>query len=214
LEALRDPRKDSLLRALANFAERVDETGRAEGMSAEQAFLLDSTDCFESNGVAVLLVSDLLCDLTSFRARAPRLLAATTESRARCGDPTTAKHPACWSLCAAQAFFNAGLFFEVHELLEADWRRVTGDPKTILQGLIQVSVGLHHHADGNIRGALTRLRAGNDKLRRFRPAALSIDLEHLCTTIDEIVRRLRIAPAVPIEAPRLVVRQSASESTR
>jgi hypothetical protein len=202
------------LQALAAFTERADETGRAEGMSTEQAALLDSTDCFESNGGAVLLAPHLLCDLPALRARSPRLLEATTESWARCGGPATRGGHAFWSLCAAEALFNAGLFFEMHELLEGDWRRATGDLKTILQGLIQVAVGLHHHTEGNIRGALTRLRAGNEKLRRFRPTAQGIDLEGLCATLEQIVTRLRFTPGAPIEAPRLVVRQSSSGSTR
>jgi hypothetical protein len=214
LAALRDPRQSATLRALAAFTERADDTGRAEGMSAQQASLLDSTDCFESKGVAVLLAPHLLCDLPALRARAPRLLEATTESRGRCGELATCGGPASWSLCTTEALFNAGLFFEVHELLEGEWRRATGDLKTILQGLIQVAVGLHHHTEGNIRGALTRLRAGNEKLRRFRPAALGIDLEGLCTRVEQIVARLRVTPGAPIETPRLVVRQSASESTR
>jgi len=73
---------------------------------------------------------------------------------------------------------------------------------------------LHHQTEGNIRGALTRLNAGNEKLRRFRPAAHGIDLEGLCTAVERIVTRLRLTPGVPIEAPRLVVRQPFSENTR
>src|SRR6266511_5186574 len=37
--------------------------------------------------------------------------------------------------------FNAGLFFEYHELIEDHWRAETGDRKRFLQGLIQVAVG-------------------------------------------------------------------------
>jgi hypothetical protein len=83
-----------------------------------------------------------------------------------------------------------------------------------LQGLIQVAVGLHHHAEGNTRGALTRLCAGNEKLRCFRPAAQGIDLEGLCSAVERIVTRLRATPGAAVEAPRLVVRQPFSESTR
>jgi hypothetical protein len=214
LAALRDPRGSVPLRALVAFTERADETGRAEGMTAEQAALLDSTDCFESHGIAVLLAPHLLCDLPALRARAPRLLEATAESRARCGGLATRDSPASWSICATEALFNAGLFFEAHELLEGDWRRATGDLKTFLQGLIQVAVGLHHQAEGNVRGALTRLCAGNEKLRRFRPVAQGVDLEGLCVAVERIVTRLRTTPGAAVEAPRLVVRQPISDSTR
>jgi uncharacterized protein len=214
LSALRDARGSAPLRTLAAFAERTDETGRAEGMAAEQMAILASTGCFETDGVDVLLAPHLRRDLPALRARVPRLLDASAESRARCGDPRTGGSPASWSLCAAEALFNAGLFFEVHELLESDWRRATGDLKPILQGLIQVAVGFHHQAEGNIRGALSRLSAGNEKLRRFRPAAQGIDLEGFCTGVERIVTRLRLTPAASVEAPRLVVRQPFSESTR
>jgi uncharacterized protein len=214
LAALRDPRGSAPLRALAAFTERADETGRAEGMTTEQAALLDSTDCFESNGGAVLLAPHLLRDLPALRARAPLLLAATAQSRARCGGPAARGSSASWSLCATEALFNAGLFFEVHELLEGDWRQATGDLKTLLQGLIQVAVGLHHQAEGNVRGALTRLCVGNEKLRGLRPAAQGIDLESLCRAVERIVTRLRATPGAPVEVPRLVVRQPFSEITR
>ena len=214
LAALRDVRKSAPLRALAAFADRADETGRAEGLTVEHAALLGSTDCFQADGIAVLLAPHLLGDLPVLRVRASRLLDATAESRARCGDPAARLGPTSWSFCAAQVLFNAELFFEVHELLEGDWRRATGDLKTLLQGLIQVAVGLHHQAEGNVHGALTRLSAGNEKLRRFCPAAQGMDLEGLCTAVDRIVMRLRVSPASPVEAPRLLVRQPFSESTR
>jgi uncharacterized protein len=214
LAALRDARGSTPLRALAAFAERTDETGRAEGMATEQMAILASTGCFETDGVGVLLAPHLRHDLPALRARVPLLIDASAKSRARCGDPTTRDGLASWSLCAAAALFNTGLFFEVHELLESDWHRATGDLKTILQGLIQVAVGLHHQTEGNIRGALTRLSAGNERLRRFRPAAQGIDLEGFCTAVERIVTRLRLTPGVPIEAPRLVVRQPFSENKR
>jgi len=214
LAALRDNRGSAPLRALVAFAERADETGRAEGLTAEQVVLLDSTDCFASSGGAVCLAPRLLHDLPALRARATRLLQATAESRARCGSLARPGSLASWSLCATEALFNAGLFFEVHELLESDWRRATGDLKTLLQGLLQVAVGFHHQAEGNVRGALSRLHAGNEKLRRFRPAAQGIELEGLCSAVERIVARLRAMPGAPVELPRLVVRQPFSESTR
>ena len=211
LAALSDATADPPLLALAAFAERADATGRADGLTEGQAHILASTDCFETTSTAVRLVPDLVRDLPAFRERARRLVEAVAESRARCGPVE-----ACvsWSLCAASALFDAGLFFEVHELLEGWWRSAAEDLKTFLQGLIQVAVGLHHQANGNVRGALSLLAEGNEKLRRFRPAAHGVELEDFCTAVERIEQRLRAAPGAAIEIPRLVARQSPSSRMR
>ena len=67
--------------------------------------------------------------------------------------------------------FNAGLFYEVHEVLERAWRTAAGDQKTFLQGLVQIAVALYHHGQGNHRGARSLLHAGHDKLDATRAAA-------------------------------------------
>ena len=73
--------------------------------------------------------------------------------------------------------FNAGLFFEYHELLEDHWRAEVGDRKRFLQGLIQVAVGLHHWENGNYNGAVLLLREGAERLRVGRPHMLGLDVE-------------------------------------
>ncbi len=214
LAALRDAQAPARLQALAAFAKRADEAGQAEGMTSEQAGLLASTECFAVNGVAVCLAPDLMRDLPVLRLRARLLVEATAKSQARCGSSAALDAGGSWSLCAAAVLFNAGLFFEAHELLERAWRDAADDLKSLLQGLIQVAVGLQHQADGNVRGALRLLAAGNEKLRRFRPAARGVALESFCADVERIVERLRATPGAPIETPRLVVAQAPSESTR
>jgi hypothetical protein len=46
----------------------------------------------------------------------------------------------------AAALWNEQLFFEVHEVLEAEWKSARGDERQALQGLIQVAVAFHHLA--------------------------------------------------------------------
>src|SRR5687767_3001588 len=53
---------------------------------------------------------------------------------------------------AARAAWDAGLFFEVHELLEPVWLRADGARKTALQGLILAGAGLHHLVGANRAG--------------------------------------------------------------
>lgn len=60
--------------------------------------------------------------------------------------------------------FGAGLYFEVHELLEPYWMRAEGEAREILQGLIQVAVGFQHLANGNLGGARSLLEEGSGRL--------------------------------------------------
>jgi hypothetical protein len=72
------------------------------------------------------------------------------------------------ALVASATLFDAGLYFEVHELLEGYWSRSTGAERQALQGLIQVAVGLQHLANGNIEGARSLLVEGSARLRDGR----------------------------------------------
>jgi uncharacterized protein len=85
--------------------------------------------------------------------------------------------------------FNAGLFFEYHELIEDHWRAETGDRKRFLQGLIQVAVGLHHWEHHNYRGATLLLREGAERFSVGRPCLLGLDVE----AFYHEVQRLRAA---------------------
>jgi hypothetical protein len=69
-----------------------------------------------------------------------------------------------WALEVAAALFDAGLGFEVHELLEPYWVRASGDEREALQGLIQVAVGYQHLANGNRAGARSLLAEGARRL--------------------------------------------------
>jgi uncharacterized protein len=62
------------------------------------------------------------------------------------------------------ADFNAGRFFEAHEIWEELWLAAAEPEKMFLQGLIQVTAAFHHHARGNARGMQSLLAAGIAKL--------------------------------------------------
>ena len=46
-------------------------------------------------------------------------------------------------LGAGRRLFNAGRFFEAHEVWEAEWLDAIGPRRLLLQGLIQVAAGLY-----------------------------------------------------------------------
>ena len=79
------------------------------------------------------------------------------------------------ALVAAAVLFDAGLYFEVHELLEPHWVRALDAERQALQGLIQVAVGFQHLANGNVEGARSLLAEGPARLRDGRLAGLDLD---------------------------------------
>jgi hypothetical protein len=79
----------------------------------------------------------------------------------------------------AIALWNERLFFEVHEVLEAEWTRAAGDERQALQGVIQIGVALHHQAHGNARGARTLMREGRDRLSATGRALPTLDVDAL-----------------------------------
>jgi hypothetical protein len=78
------------------------------------------------------------------------------------------------ALVAAATLFDAGLHFEVHELLEPYWTRSTGAERQALQGLIQIAVGLQHLANANVAGARALLAEGSLRLRDGRLTGLDL----------------------------------------
>lgn len=158
---LRNRLADLILDAVHDVAAR-------EGLAAVAAVCLDPRA-----GVAAALPSRFPADLFE---RGPRGLAMRSGyavhagefcARARAGwdvlrarplDPTDA--PLGSVLAVAAALFDAGLFFEVHELLEPVWFQATEPARTALQGLIQIAVGFHHLENGNREGARSLLVLG------------------------------------------------------
>jgi hypothetical protein len=102
-------------------------------------------------------------------------------------------------LTRAARLGDAGLHFEVHELLEPAWLRAEGAERIALQGMIQVAVALHHDAHGNRAGALSLLAEGLDKLAAAG-AALPVDAHAWRRDLDAILAAWRAngpAPAPP-----------------
>ena len=210
LEALRDPAAETRLDALAAFVDHADARGTACDMSLDHAAILVASDVFEPADRGIRLRTEFAAELAALRWRAPRFIRALADCRAAC-QASRAEVDVAWSLCAGAALFNAELFFEVHELLEESWRPAQGPLKTLLQGLIQVAVGLHHHANGNLRGAVALLGEGNAKLARFAPELHGVELARFCAAVEAIRERLRAGSADgPLAVPRLVVRQSSA----
>src|SRR5215831_13372347 len=85
------------------------------------------------------------------------------------------------ALDAAAVLFDAGLYFEVHELLESYWLRAEGSDRIALQGLIQVAVGLEHLVNRNVKGGHALLASGCDKMEGR--ALLGLDLDRFARDV-------------------------------
>lgn len=79
------------------------------------------------------------------------------------------------ALAEAATLYDAGLYFEVHELLEPWWLQARGEAREALQGLVQVAVGYQHLANGNTRGARALLEEGSARLHGRALEGLALD---------------------------------------
>lgn len=109
-----------------------------------------------------------------------------------------------WSsggLAAGLACYRNGEYFEAHEHWEDVWNRLRDPEKSFLQGLIQVTVAMHHYRNGNRAGALSLLRRALRRLEQCPARFGGIDLALLRTDVqawlDALENAAPGAPAVP-----------------
>jgi pSer/pThr/pTyr-binding forkhead associated (FHA) protein len=102
--------------------------------------------------------------------------------------------------------FNAGRYFDAHEVWEEIWLRSSGDTKTFYQLLIQAAVGLHHYERGNARGAKAMHANVTDKLSRLPARFMSLDLVAFSRQFNRYLAELiepGEAPPVNKSRPRI-----------
>jgi hypothetical protein len=104
------------------------------------------------------------------------------------------------SLDRAASLADAGLFFEVHELLEPAWLRADGAERLGLQALIQVAVAFHHAAHGNREGAVSLLGEGLAKLAAAGPA-LPLETAAWRDRLENVLTAWRAGSAASAPAP-------------
>lgn len=101
--------------------------------------------------------------------------------------------------------FNRGEFYDAHEIWEEVWRSNLPEPRTLLQGLIQVAAGMHQildlHRKAGPRNTLAKAAA---HLEPYRPAALGLDVTGLLTAVSRWREWLAAGSETP-PAPELRV---------
>lgn len=120
--------------------------------------------------------------------------------------------PPSHELLQAMDEFNRRDWFTCHETLELLWLDSQGELRQIYQGLLQITVALHHWRSGNFSGALTLLARGAGRLRAFssrrcisteevaaaadrlREALTSLGPERMDDIDPSLIPRLRLTP--------------------
>lgn len=85
--------------------------------------------------------------------------------------------------------YNDHDFFTAHDILEDIWFEIRGRQRSFYQGLIHLAVGFYHITlRKNIRGSLSQLRKGIDKLSEYRPEFQGVELDDLIIQVESCVR--------------------------
>ncbi|MNI11443.1 hypothetical protein D3C73_645900 [compost metagenome] len=107
-------------------------------------------------------------------------------------------------------YFNeARDYFECHEVMEELWLEEGRSP--LYQGLLQVAVGLYHHANGNINGSKKLFSAALEKLAAYPNDALGIDLGLLKLHSQQYLEQLIRIDESPFEPYDLTIKMIDSD---
>ena len=93
--------------------------------------------------------------------------------------------------------FNAGRFFDCHEVWEEVWKRASGAEKLFYQGMIQASVAILHAQRGNPRGARSTWNKARAKLEPLPAEHRGIALGELRDAVAAFIAAALAGPLGP-----------------
>jgi len=99
--------------------------------------------------------------------------------------------------------FNAGEYFEAHEVWEDLWIEVNDERKGFFHGLIQAAVTLYHARRGNSNGARSLYRRMRANLEPFRPAYLGLDVDGFLDRMGDCCAGVFEDPPRPVVETRV-----------
>ncbi len=102
---------------------------------------------------------------------------------------------------AGVLLFNAGDYFEAHEVWEDLWAESHGEERRFYQGLIQAAVGLCHFGNGNLGGAAKLYRSARDYMERCGSPLLGLDTAAFWAQMERCFRPV-LGPEPPDRAAR------------
>jgi hypothetical protein len=89
----------------------------------------------------------------------------------------------------ARAAWDAGLYIEVHEILEPVWLEEVEPKRTPLQGLILAAAALHHLEGGNRAGAISLALKAAPRLREA-PPGFPIEVDPLASALESLAKKV------------------------
>ena len=101
---------------------------------------------------------------------------------------------------AGIAHFDAGEFFDAHEVWEALWHDCQANDRRFVQSLIQAAVSLYHWGNGNTAGAATLFHRGRAKASDYPPVYHGLALAEFWAAVEATLfrndppPRIRLAP--------------------
>ncbi len=102
------------------------------------------------------------------------------------------------------ALFNAGAYYEAHEVIEEEWHAERGPIRKLYQGLLQIGIGVYHARSGNRSGAVIKLTGGIGRVSGFLPAAAAIDTAALVADAQSYLARIGAADGDAVAMRRFV----------
>jgi predicted metal-dependent hydrolase len=88
------------------------------------------------------------------------------------------------------AHFNAGRYYDAHEIWEEIWLRSTDEAKVFYHMLIQAAVTLYHHERGNAHGARALYERVCEKLQKLPPVFMSLDVSEFACQLHRLFAEL------------------------
>lgn len=86
--------------------------------------------------------------------------------------------------------FNEHEFFACHDVLEDLWGETLGKKREFYQGLIHVSVALHHFEEGNLGGARKMFESARRYLTQYAPSHEGVDVKRLLEQLADCFAEL------------------------
>jgi hypothetical protein len=100
----------------------------------------------------------------------------------------------------AVALYNAGRFWEAHEVLETVWRATTGRERECWQGLILAAAAMLHRERGNRHGLLTQGALAIRRLDGPVPRGFPVETARFVRELRRCVEAGGPVPAMELRA--------------
>jgi uncharacterized protein len=103
------------------------------------------------------------------------------------------------------AHFNAGEFFEAHEVWEELWMECPSAERRFVQALIQAAVAVYHYNRGNHAGASRLFHSGRRYMEPYRPAYMGLAVADFWAKMETYLGPALTGHATPAVPPPTIV---------